>query len=246
MSLPIIVVPLYPDVPQLPGVPQLLRSPFANEQTPPQLATSDADSLGDAASQAPQWAILDSSLNAAIVPDSFLGIDIRAGSHIPNFPLQRGSFSAYNKVQQPQEFSVRVTKGGLLSDRQQFLDTLEKLRQSIELLTVVTPERTYASLNVARYEVSRHGKEGAYFLNEVDIFFEEIREVSAQYSTTDVSSDTQNAQAPTARPIVNQGAVTPSNWPAIPNQFGPKPFVLGTDPNTVFSTLGNPSFATGP
>jgi hypothetical protein len=238
MSLANIVVSLYPNVPDLPGVPQLNRSPDFPTDDAPTLGTPAAqDSLWQSSNQAPAWGIVDSDLNLVLSPDSVLDFDNRNEWRISNFPVQAGGFASYNKVTVPFEVSVRMSKGGGVGDRAQFLSDLNNIAQSLALYTILTPERSYSNCNITRYEVSRRGVAGAYFLTEVDVFFVQIIQVTAQYTTT--AASTQNAQNPASVPPVNQGIVQPkAPWPAIPNQFGSPPFVLGTDPNTVFSTLG--------
>jgi len=56
-----------------------------------------------------------------------------------------------------------------------------------------------------RYEVTRRGARGAYFLSEVDLYFREIRTVTAAYTSTAVT--TQNAQNPSAQSVTNTGNV---------------------------------------
>jgi hypothetical protein len=241
MALVTISVPLFPNVPMLPGVPQLLRSALFPPSPFPTLgAGPQSNALGASANHAPAWGILDSDLNPVLTPDSILDFDQRAEYSVSNFPVQAGGFASYNKVTLPQELVLRMSKAGTgVGDRAQFLATLHTLSRSFDLYTIITPERSYANVNITRYEVSRRREAGAYFLTEVDVFFIEIRQVTAQYSTTSTAANTQNAQQAVSKPATNSGMVQPkAPWPAIPNQFGPKPFVLGTDPNAVFSTLG--------
>ena len=124
-----------------------------------------------------------------------------------NFPVQNGAFASYDKVIVPSEFSVRMTKGGSKTDRKNFLDEIDTAANSLQLYKILTPERTYLDVNITRYEVTRRGTQGAFFLAEVDIYFMQIRQVSAQY--TSASAATQNAQQPGAQPSTSQGLVQP-------------------------------------
>lgn len=209
MPLPIIPVSLYPQVPRLPGVPQLVRSglnfPPNNVSLGPQVQST----LGGSIQAGPTWQILDASFNPVIVPDSFLNFDARKEWKLSDYSVQAGSFSSYNKVIVPFETSVRFSKGGNLSARASFLQSIDDISGDTNLYTIVTPEKTYPSVNVTRNEVTRRGAEGAFFLCEVDVYFRQILETAAQYSST--AANTSNAQDPAALPPVNQGTVQPSD-----------------------------------
>ena len=137
---------------------------------------------------------------------SIIDFDFRKEFRVSDFPIQSGSFASYNKVSRAFEIAVRMTKGGSQDDRTQFLTDIETVVKSLGLYSAVTPEKTYLNANFTRSELSRKSVAGAFFL-VVDLFLIEIRQVSAQYSTT--SSNTQNAQQPSAQPAVNQGKVQP-------------------------------------
>jgi hypothetical protein len=210
----LISVPLYPNVPALPGVPQLLRSALGVPANNVTLGPQVQSALFGAVAAGPTWAILDANLNPVIVPDSFLNFDIRKEWKLSDYPVQQGSFASYNKVIQPFETSVRFSKGGNLSARTQFLNQIEAIEGDTNLYTVVTPEKAYPSVNVTRSEITRRGAEGAFFLCEVDVYFRQIIEVTATYSST--AADTSNAVNPTAQPDLNNGLQQAS--PNVPPQ----------------------------
>ncbi len=197
---------LFPVVPKLPGVPQLARAATFVDLILPALGKSaPAGVLWKASQSQPTWGILDINGVPVLVPDSFLAFDNRNEWKVSDFPVQQGSFASYNKVQIPFEITLRMTKGGSLSDREQFLNVLDDIAGDTNLYNILTPERTYLNVNITRTEVTRRGPQGAYFLAEVDIYFRQIRQVSAQYSAGSVP--TANAQNPPAVPAVNQGLV---------------------------------------
>lgn len=197
---------LFPNVPKLPGVPQLARAAAFVDLILPVIGRSaPANLLWKSSQGAPAWGILDDTGAAVLVPDSFLSFGNRTESRISDFPVQEQSFASYNKVILPSETSIRVTKGGTLSDREEFLNTLDNIAGDLNLYSILTPERTYLNVNIMRTEVIRRGPQGAYFLAEVDIYFREIKQVSDQVSADSVP--TANAQNPAAVPPVNQGLV---------------------------------------
>lgn len=210
----------FPNVPQLPGVPQLVRSNTFPAGPPPGLGTvaQVARLLWDAINGAPKWGIFKSQnvvdgagqfipgqtkLVPTVVPDNIIEFGFKQDWNVSDFPVQAGGFASYNKVNNPFEISLRLTKGGSESDRTDFLNQIDAIAGTLELYQILTPERTYSNVNVTRYEVSRRGAKGAYWLSEVDIYFREVRTVDAQYSNT--AANTLNAQDPSARPTTNNG-----------------------------------------
>lgn len=210
MPLPIIPVPPYPNVLNLPGVPQLVRTvaPFYTQLKVTLGVQAVQSQLWASSKAAPTWGIFDSTgTRQVITPDSVLNFDNRNDWRVSDFPVEQGQFASYNKVILPPEYSVRLTKGGSLSDRTAFLQQIATISGDLNKYILVTPERSYPSINVLRNEVTRRGAEGAYFLAEVDIFFREVVEVTPQYSST--TANTANAQNVAAQPATNQGLLQP-------------------------------------
>lgn len=210
MPLPIIPVPQFPLVPALAGVPQLVRR-FLD--SPPNSVTLGQGALQKQLAAAQQnvfpWGVFGPDGSQVLKPDSILNLDNRNEWKISDYPVQVGSFASYNKVIVPFEISLRFSKGGDLGQRAAFLKSIDDIAGDVNLYAIVTPERTYLDVNITRYEVTRRGAEGAYFLCEVDVFFRQILQVTPQYSTT--AADTSNAQNPAAQPPVNQGTLQPVN-----------------------------------
>jgi hypothetical protein len=224
----------FPNVPNLPGVPQVVRSNQFPAGTPPQLGGALAlGRLFLALFQKSRWGIFRdysdqppevdpetgeriqtltvSAAPPVLEPDNFRDFGFRHEWTVTDAPTEAGGFATYNKVNNPHELLIRLTKGGTLKDRADFLEQLDKLANSLDLLKVMTPERTYTSLNITRYEVMRKEAKGAYFLAEVDVFFRKIITVTSEYSAT--AAATLNARQPAATSIVNGGlkqAVTPT------------------------------------
>ncbi len=200
---------LFPDVPNLPGVPQLARNPFSA----PTIIAVSANVLtalfGNLLS--PElWSIQDSSGNDVIVPDNFLEFEHRPRWRVSDFPVQGTAttptaFANYNKVKLPAEWRVRISKSGTLADRQALLTALDAAANNVALYSIITPERTYKNVDIQYYDVVREGGEGAYFLTHIDIYFIEVVPVQAQYSTTTLS----NAQNSSAQPISAAGTIAP-------------------------------------
>lgn len=212
MPFPIIPVSPFPYIGRLPGVPQLARA--LNFLIPPLLKIfppAKPQALFHAVRAAPVWGVFDADLNQVLFPDSVWDLGYRSDARISNYPVQQGAFSSFNKVTVPYETSITVVKGGTLEERQQFQNDCQDLRESLDLFNIITPERTYTNANVTRLSMARRETRGAFFL-EIELFFEEIREVTAQYSASSTeASSTANAQKPASRPPVNQGLTQPQN-----------------------------------
>lgn len=194
----------FPNIPDVRGAPVIARSLLFAASAVPALGFEGANLLGNSAQNGPVWGIFDSSNDLVVSPDSIIDFDYRVEYRIGNFPVQQNSFAAYNKVALPFNTAVRMTKGGSQDDRNQFLQDIDTLVASLLLYSIVTPEKTYLNCNAERAELSRRSVKGAYFL-EVDLFFMQILQTTAQYSTT--SGATQNAKVPAAIPAVNQGTI---------------------------------------
>lgn len=196
--------PPFPNVPFLLGVPQLVRALLFQPANTVTLGAQAQHNLWASAQVVPSWGVFDANGNKVINPDNVFAFSDRAEWRESDYPVQRGTFASFNKVAVPFEDMVRMTKGGSLSDRQQFLKSIDDIAGDTNLYSVRTPEKTYLNMNILRRELLRRSSEGAYFL-EVDIFFRNIIEQTPQYSST--AADTANAQNPSALPVVNQGNV---------------------------------------
>ncbi len=202
----------YPNVPQLPGVPQVVRSAAAVASEVILTTAIIGNILSQASVVVGVWGIFDSSDNLALAPDSIREFNTRSEWRVANFPIQQGAFASYNKVAVPPEYLVQMVKGGALSDRQQFEAALDAVAASLALYTIVTPEKSYLNCNVTRFEKMRKGAPNAYF-TVVDLFFIQIVQVTAQYSST------ANASLPAALPNAPQGTI--SAQPPSPSVVSP-------------------------
>ena len=205
----------FPNVPNLPGVPQVPRQPGVTPSSGPQLGTPAAQgALWQASQAAPAWGIFDSNGNQVVTPDSVYDFGYHKQYDTPTFPVQAQSdtvptsFANYNKVELPFETSVRMTKGGTQSDRATFIQQIEAIAGTLNLYTIMTPEKAYQNCNVTRVELTRRGASGAYFIAEMDVYFIEVLQNTPQYSTT-TGPNTANAADPTAQPATALGTVNP-------------------------------------
>lgn len=201
--------PLFPNVPKLPGVPQLRRSSLFPPSALPVLQSVQAvGALFSSLIATPRWGVFDELGDRVLEPDNIMEFLERAGGLVTSAPVQRGSFANYNFVMQSTEYGLRMTKGGTEAERKTFLEVLDRITKSIALFTVRTPERSYSNVKLERYDSTRREARGASFL-DVDLYLKEIREVEPQFTST--AADTRNALNPSAQPPTNVGKVQPTD-----------------------------------
>lgn len=212
----------FPNVPNVPGVPAIPRS--VNFPAVANVALGAVQgALWRMFQVQTQWGIFDSSGRAlgdvsqmsGIVSDTLgLSATLSTGSvdysketKVSDFPIERGSFANYNKVELPSAPTVTLCFAGSESDRRAFLEEIDLACKSTDLYDVVTPEKRYIQYSLERYNYQRRSERGATLLI-VEISLREIRQVSAQY----VVSNRGNVEAPKdagASPTVAGGTVQP-------------------------------------
>ena len=183
MPLPIIPKAIFPLVPNLPGVPALARSGaiILDALTLGKLGLADAldAALG---TNGPQWGIFDATGQPIAVADSIVSVGYRNSNRISDYPQELGAFASYNKVENPYNIKVRMTRGGTEDDRAQFIKALDAAEASMQLFSVMMPEATYLSASIEGIEYMRESGGGAYLIT-ADISLIEIRNtVTAAFS----------------------------------------------------------------
>lgn len=188
----------YPDVPNVPGVPNVPRQIGAVLPDNVDQLSSDSTSYNPT----PQWAITDSTGNTALSPDSVIEFEYRGEMKICSHPVEQGSFSSYNKIACP--FDVRMVlscNGNGPMSRDQFLSAIETMRESTDLVSIVTPDDVYDNCNLVHVDYRRDARQGVSLIM-VQLWFQEVRQGS--------STTTSTAQPDGADPS-QQGQVSPIN-----------------------------------
>lgn len=214
---------LYPDVPNVPGVPAIRRS----AQFPP---TARAflgiiqGTLWMALQTRSQWGIFDSNGNPVFDTSKFTGVlgylaaatgnqSVLSTSGISyskemktsDFPLESGGFASYNKVEIPANPSVTLAMCGSESDRKSFLEKLDKATVSTNLYSIVTPEKKYINYSIDRYSYERRHNRGVTLLI-VELTLKEVRFISSAYA-----QKIPAPKNPESTPTKDTGRVQPSN-----------------------------------
>lgn len=131
-----------------------------------------------------------------IVPVTASTVEFEYAQDFPisTYTQEQGAFQSYNKVQLPFDVKLRMTSGGSLTVRQNFLNTCLAIANSTSLFDVVTPEMIFSSVNCSHISWPRSAKKGNTLIT-VDLYFEQINVITATNFTntlTPVSSGQQS------------------------------------------------------
>jgi hypothetical protein len=120
----------------------------------------------------PIWGIYIDDL-PAIVCDGAVTADIHLEASISNAPQEGGKLLSYNKVKQPTSSHITLIKGGDDIERDKFISDLIRLRNDLQLLSVVTPDQVYTNCNIISVSIARNPDRG-YLLVSADIGLQEV------------------------------------------------------------------------
>lgn len=126
----------------------------------------------------------------ALSPSSFIGIEYGADASVVSAPIEKGSYSSYNKVKRPPVIRVIFTlegwsgfSGGLpnltnfsLTSRSDMLAALDEMVASAQLYDIETPDTTYESYDLIRFNYLTSEK--AVTLLTVEAIFQAILQES--------------------------------------------------------------------
>ncbi|MEY0016027.1 phage baseplate protein [Providencia rettgeri] len=134
------------------------------------------------------WGIFNEFGVPLLLADNVLSLQYQNQSRVVNAPIEKGSFTSYNKVADPYKATVQLSKssGGTL-ERGAFLAQLEILAKSTLKFYIITPEYVYKSANIVGFDFAREARDGATLI-KVNVHLEEIREVSVQYEEEEVTN----------------------------------------------------------
>lgn len=134
------------------------------------------------------WGIFNEYGIPILLADNVLSLQYQNKSSISHAPIEKGSFTSYNKVADPFKATVQFSKssGGTL-ERGAFLAQIEILAKSTLKFYIITPEYVYKNVNITGFDYAREASDGATLL-KINVSLEEIREVTFSYSTEDVTN----------------------------------------------------------
>lgn len=133
-----------------------------------------------------------------VVADNVLAFDYRKQWAISDYPVERGSFESYDKVEVPYGSRLRFSAGGNEARQQALLSSIAAISGDLQLYNIVTPARVYLNANIQQYDYAQTATNGVGLM-QVDVSVIEIREVGGgMFSAT---------QSPTVAGQVNGGPV---------------------------------------
>lgn len=134
----------------------------------------------------PQWMIHDDESGIDLIFSALFSIDYTQETKVIHAPTET-AFVAYNKVLAPKELSMQACiRQKDTNDMGKFTRVLGLLADSTRIVSVITPERTYPSLNITSFNFSRNHDDG---VDQIifDFKFIEVKEVKSEYSNVQVA-----------------------------------------------------------
>lgn len=132
------------------------------------------------------WNIFDVDGNVAVPFDTFFACTVKADSKVASSPVEKrdgkGGFVVYNKSLAPTEVGVVLAKTGTSDELGALLDALGKLRDGVDLVSIITPERTFIDYTLVGFDYERKRENGVDRLL-VSLSLQEVRQVSPEYTT---------------------------------------------------------------
>ena len=181
----------FPNVPNVPGVPALPRAAGAVLDQIILLAADAVSLFGGIG--APQWGLFKDGV-PVVIADSVVSFDFKQDWSLPTYPLEKGAFETYNKVETPFGVRLRFATGGSDADREAMLSSLEAASASMDLFDAVTPEKIYSNVNINHQDFRRNAYRGNGLIT-IDVWCTEIRNnATAQFTSPD-SAGTSSAPA---------------------------------------------------
>lgn len=167
--------------------------------------------------RAPGWGIYRGGV-PVVIADSVIAFDFRKGWAISDYPVERGSFESYDKVEIPFGTRFRFAAGGNEARQQALLSSIAAIAGDLQLYDIVTPAKVYLDANIERYDYSQTATNGVGLI-QVDVTAIEIREVGGGMFTATKSPSVAGqvnggpVQAVAPSPAVAKLAGTGSNAP---------------------------------
>jgi|GEM_PF-5329313 len=82
--------------------------------------------------------------------DSFVSFDFNKENQVTDYPLENGGFISAMKVIKPSEYEVVLVKNGMNFNyaMENFIDNINKYRDGLDLVDIITPFKTYVNCTV--------------------------------------------------------------------------------------------------
>lgn len=185
----------FPNVPDVPGVPALVRDVLASVPDVVQLLVADALSLF-AGLEPPQWGLFLGG-EPAVIAESVVSFEYKQRYEVASFPIEQGGFESYDKVQRPFDVRLRFSTGGSAADRDALLASARAAVASLDLFDAVTPLATYESVNPVHIDYRQTATQGVGLL-VLDLFCEQVRITASSSFTNSLTAGGNGSAAASA------------------------------------------------
>lgn len=155
------------------GVPPLLGNVTGLFLSPGALMVADTF-VGYGSGQPPVWGVF-LGAQPVVIADTVTHFQYKQDWGISDYPVERGGFESYDKVNTPFLVQMQFVSGGGEEKRQALLNSIMAIGDTLTLYNIVTPEVVYIGVNVQRYAYRRSNNNGLGLMI-VDVAFLEIRE----------------------------------------------------------------------
>lgn len=161
----------------------------------------------------------------ALSPTSFLGIEYGADASVVSSPIEKGSYSSFNKVKRPPIIRVLFTLEGwtgysgsipnltnfTLTSRSDMLAALDAMVADAQVYDIETPDTTYEDYDLVRYNYRTSDRDVT--LLTVEAIFQAVLEEAeiTLTSTTANSKTTANSTSKAASAITEKANSTATN-----------------------------------
>jgi hypothetical protein len=179
-----------------PGVPNLLGDVAGLFQDFGEILYADSY-IGYGAGAPPQWGLFLGG-SPVVVADTITEMGYKQDWAIADYPVERGGFESYDKVNIPFRAVFQFVSGGSDAKRQALLDSIAAIGDTLTLYDVLTPEAVYVGVNVEHYDYRRASSNGLGLMI-VNVGVLEIREEG--------KTDFKNAKPPSAYAPEQRGNV---------------------------------------
>lgn len=178
------------------GIPPLLGNVSGLFLAPAAVLAADTF-IGYGAGSPPLWGVFLGAV-PVVLADTVTELGYKQDWAIADYPVERGGFETYDKVNTPYAVHIQFVAGGTEQRRQALLASIMAIGDTLTLYNVMTPEMVYIGVNLQSYNYRRATKNGMGLMI-VNTIWLEIREEG--------TTDFKNAKSPSGFAAAQAGNV---------------------------------------
>jgi hypothetical protein len=155
------------------GVPPLLGDVSGLFLDPTSVLSADTY-IGYGNGAPPSWGLFLDGI-PVVEADTVTSFAYKQDWAVADYPVERGGFESYDKVNTPYRAQIQFVAGGSEANREALLDSIAAIADELTLYDAVTPEQVYVGVNVDGYDYRRTSRNGLGLM-VVNVNILEIRE----------------------------------------------------------------------